>query len=182
MHIAPRLRKGSDSCKTSHNSLRQEEQEVRGRIRKEDRRKGTDNTVFANATSTVNNAFAPRKSKGNNVRFSDFASHTSSYVTDLGSVQSSVDILLHHKLPKARQRTDIVTQNYTPRGRLFGGYTTRGEGVTMASYRFPEVISAIHSICRHSTPLSRDRCSNTPVALHFLWYRRLSLLHPPCFP
>ena len=27
-------------------------------------------------------------------------------------------------------------------------------------------------------PLSRDRCSNTPVALCFLWYRRLSLLHP----
>ena len=28
------------------------------------------------------------------------------------------------------------------------------------------------------SPLSRDRCSNTPVALCFLWYRRLSLLHP----
>ena len=27
-------------------------------------------------------------------------------------------------------------------------------------------------------PLSRDRCSNTLVALCFLWYRRLSLLHP----
>ena len=27
-------------------------------------------------------------------------------------------------------------------------------------------------------PLSRDRCSNTPDALCFLWYRRLSLLHP----
>ena len=27
-------------------------------------------------------------------------------------------------------------------------------------------------------PLSRDRCSNTPVAQCFLWYRRLSLLHP----
>ena len=26
-------------------------------------------------------------------------------------------------------------------------------------------------------PLSRDRCSNTPVALCFLWYCRLSLLH-----
>ena len=29
-------------------------------------------------------------------------------------------------------------------------------------------------------PLSRDRCSNTPVALRSLWYRRLSLLQPPC--
>ena len=75
-----------------------------------------------------------------------FASHTTSHITELESVQSSVDILLQHKLPKARQRTNVVTQDYTPRGRLFGGYTTRGEGVTMASYRFPEVISAIHSI------------------------------------
>ena len=74
----------SDSCKTSHKSLRQEEREVRGRIRKEDRRKGTDNTVFANGASTVNNAFAPRKSK---VRF---ASHTTSHITELESVQSSV--------------------------------------------------------------------------------------------
>ena len=30
-------------------------------------------------------------------------------------------------------------------------------------------------------PLSRDGCSNTPVALCFLWYRRLSLLHPHFF-
>ena len=31
-------------------------------------------------------------------------------------------------------------------------------------------------------PLSRDTCSNTPVALCFLWYRRLSLLHDQFFP
>ena len=31
-------------------------------------------------------------------------------------------------------------------------------------------------------PISRDRCSNTPVALCFLWKRRLSLLHPHFFP
>ena len=31
-------------------------------------------------------------------------------------------------------------------------------------------------------PLSRDRCSNTPVALCFLWYRRLSLLYPHFSP
>ena len=30
-------------------------------------------------------------------------------------------------------------------------------------------------------PLSRDRCSNTPVALCLLSYRRLSLLHPQLF-
>ena len=31
-------------------------------------------------------------------------------------------------------------------------------------------------------PLLRNRCSNTPVALCFLWYRRLSQLHPHFFP
>ena len=31
-------------------------------------------------------------------------------------------------------------------------------------------------------PLSRDRGSNTPVALCFLWYRRLLLPHPHFFP
>ena len=35
---------------------------------------------------------------------------------------------------------------------------------------------------RNTPPLSRDRSSNTPVALCFLWYRRLSLLHPHFFP
>ena len=114
-------------------------------VRKENRSNQTDDAVLANgiAASGMDNAFAPRKSKDMKVRF---ASHTTSYITQLESVQSSVDILLQHKLPKARQRTNVVTQDYTPRGRLFGGYTTRGEGVTMASYRFPEVISAIHSI------------------------------------
>ena len=43
-----------------------------------------------------------------------------------------------HRLPEARQRTNVVTNDYTPRGRLFGGYTTRGEEVTIASYRFPQ--------------------------------------------
>ena len=108
---------------------------------KEDRSNRIDESFATNGTATsgMGNAFAPRKSK---VRF---ASHTTSHITQLESVQSSVDILLQHKLPKARQRTNVVTQDYTPRGRLFDGYTTRGEGVTMASYRFP-VISAIHSI------------------------------------
>ena len=31
-------------------------------------------------------------------------------------------------------------------------------------------------------PLLQDRCSNTPVALCFLWYRRLSLLRGHFFP
>ena len=32
---------------------------------------------------------------------------------------------------------------------------------------------------KYPPPHSPDRCSNTPVALCFLWYRRLSLPHPP---
>ena len=84
-----------------------------------------------------------KKSKDKKVRF---ASHTTSHTIELESVQSSVDILLQHKPPKARQRTNVVTPDYTPRGRLFGGYATRGKGVTMASYRFPEVTFAIHSL------------------------------------
>ena len=39
----------------------------------------------------------------------------------------------------------VVTQDYTPCGRLFGGYATRGEGATMVSYRFREAISPTHS-------------------------------------
>ena len=31
-------------------------------------------------------------------------------------------------------------------------------------------------------PLSRDRCSNALSHCGFLWYRRLSLLHPHFFP
>ena len=40
-----------------------------------------------------------------------------------------------------------------------------------------EVLSDLTEI----PPLSRDRRSNTPVALCFLWYVRLSLLHPQFF-
>ena len=77
---------------------------------------------------------------------SDFGCHTSSFTIDHESVQSSIRLLLDHRLPKARQRTNVVTPDYVPRGRLFGGYTTRGEGVTIGSYRFPQVVSAIHDI------------------------------------
>ena len=34
--------------------------------------------------------------------------------------------------------------SHQPRGRLFGAFTTRGEGITQASSRFPEIVSAIH--------------------------------------
>ena len=141
------------------------------------------------------------------VRF--FASHTTSHITQLESVQSSVDVLLKHKLPKARQRTNVVTQDYMPRGRLFGGYTTRGEGVTMASYRFPEVISAIHSIAATrpsgfadepylsaqlnsamSLPVHKDKNNHSTTWLialgNFtggrLWIESLVGTHPPPLP
>ena len=42
------------------------------------------------------------------------------------------DILLNHPLPKARQRTNIVSDDYIPEGRLFGAFATRGEGITQA--------------------------------------------------
>ena len=55
---------------------------------------------------------------------SDFGYHTSSFTIDHESVQSAIRLLLDHRLPKARQRTNVVTPDYVPRGRLFGGYAT----------------------------------------------------------
>ena len=116
-----------------------------GKVRQETRRRKTDDTVFTDSTtnsSTIDNAFTSEKSAYKRVNFANFDCHTSSFTTDLDSVKSSIDTLLRHRLPRARQRTNVVTQDYTPRGRLFGGYTTRGEGVTIASYRFPHVVTA----------------------------------------
>ena len=45
-------------------------------------------------------------------------------------------ILLDRPLPRARQRTNVCTEDYVPQGRLFGAYTTRGEGMTQATFRF----------------------------------------------
>ena len=53
------------------------------------------------------------------------------------------DILLNHPLPKARQRTNIVSEDYVPEGRLFGAFTTRGEGITQATFRFPLAVMAL---------------------------------------
>ena len=107
--------------------------------------------------NTQDTAFTIEKSH-DHLRFtdclhsSDSGCHTSSFTIDHESVQSSVRVLLDHRLPKARQRTNVVTPEYVPRGRLFGGYTTRGEGVTIASYRFPDVVSAIHDIAATRPP------------------------------
>ena len=46
------------------------------------------------------------------------------------SADEAKKILLEHPLPKAGQRTNIVSNDYIPEGRLFGAFATRGEGVT----------------------------------------------------
>ena len=40
---------------------------------------------------------------------------------DLYHYTHDIDILINHSLPKSRTRTNVVTAEYTPRGRLFGG-------------------------------------------------------------
>ena len=52
-------------------------------------------------------------------------------------------IILNYPLPKARQRTNIVSDDYIPEGRLFGTHTTRGEGITQATFRFPLAVKAL---------------------------------------
>ena len=52
-------------------------------------------------------------------------------------------IILDHPLPKARQRTNIVSDDYVPEGRPFGAFTTRGEGITQATFRFPLAVKAL---------------------------------------
>ena len=66
----------------------------------------------------------------------------------LESVKDDVLALLQHSLPKSRTRTNVVTNQYTPRGRLFGGYTTRGLGATHATWRFPEIVKSIMVLAR----------------------------------
>ena len=50
-------------------------------------------------------------------------------------VENAKKIVLEHSLPKARQRTDVSTKDYVPRGRLFGAFTSRGEGITNATHQ-----------------------------------------------
>ena len=59
------------------------------------------------------------------------------------TVDDARRILIEHPLPKARQRTNVCTDEYIPHGRLFGAFTTRGEGITQAIFRFPLAIAAI---------------------------------------
>ena len=66
--------------------------------------------------------------------------------TTLDDVHDEMLALMQHSLPKSRTRTNVVTTQYTPRGRLFGAYTTRGMGSTHATWRFPKVVQAIVKI------------------------------------
>ena len=61
-------------------------------------------------------------------------------------VENAKKIVPQHSLPKARQRTNVSTKQYVPGGRLFGGLTTRGEGIANATFRYPDVVSAIHTL------------------------------------
>ena len=45
------------------------------------------------------------------------------------SEDEAKEILLNHPLPKARQRTNIVSDDYISEGRLFGAYAARCEGL-----------------------------------------------------
>ena len=122
---------------------------MEGKVRRRTRRRRTGQSSFTHSTlstdvtsgsSTMDTAFTTEKSNDHLcstdcLHSSDFGCHISSFTIDHESVQSSIRLLLDHRLPKARQRTNVVTPDYVPRGRLFGGYTTRGEGVTIASYQ-----------------------------------------------
>ena len=132
-----------DGSSQSHDSLGT----MQGKVRRRTRRRRTGQSSFTNSTlstdvtsgnSTMDAALTTEKSTDHLCstdcpHSSDFGCHTSSFTIDHESVQSSIRLLLDHRLPKARQRTNVVTPDYVPRGRLFGGYTTRGEGVTIAS-------------------------------------------------
>ena len=65
-------------------------------------------------------------------------------------------VLLDHPLPKARQRTNVLTKDYIHQGRLFGAYTTRGEGVTQATFRFPLAVAAIMCLAATRGSLGTD--------------------------
>ena len=53
---------------------------------------------------------------------------------------------MRHSLPKAISRKNVQLPGYVPEGRLFGAFTTRGEGITQATYRYPKVVQAIHHL------------------------------------
>ena len=117
-----------DGSSQSHDSLGT----MQGKVRRKTRRKRTGQSSFTNSTlstnvtsgnSTMDTAFTTEKSNDHLcstdcTHSSDFGCHTSSFTIDHESVQSSIRLLLDHRLPRARQRTNVVTRDYVPRGRL----------------------------------------------------------------
>ena len=70
--------------------------------------------------------------------------HTTSSTIDPESVEDDIRMLMNHSLLESSQRTNVITADYTTRGRLFGAYTQRGLGITHASLKHPDVLTAIH--------------------------------------
>ena len=75
---------------------------------------------------------------------------------DMSEIEAK-DILLNHPLPKARQRTNIVSDDYVPEGRLFGAFTTRGEGITQATFRFPLAVMALMKLASSDYQFTRTK-------------------------
>ena len=97
-----------------------------------DARKEIDNStsIFTNSISSIDSPQC----------------HTTSSMIDPESIEDDIRVLMNHSLPKSPQRTNVITADYTPRGRLFGAYTRRGSGITHASLKYPDVLNAIHNI------------------------------------
>ena len=62
------------------------------------------------------------------------------------TLREAQEIIMRHTLPKAVSRKNNQLPEYVPEGRLFGAFTTRGEGITQATYRYPKVVQAIHHL------------------------------------
>ena len=45
------------------------------------------------------------------------------------TIEECKTTILNHPLPQTKHRTNVCTDSYIPQGRLFGAYTTRGEGI-----------------------------------------------------
>ena len=110
---------------------------------------GTETVVDAvdtiQADSVALDATPSRKGPRSSIDAADntTAREASEVSNDEMSEDDAKKIILDHPLPKARQRTNIVSDDYVPEGRLFGAFTTRGEGITQATFRFPLAVKAL---------------------------------------
>ena len=73
--------------------------------------------------------------------------HTTSSMIDPESIEDDIRVLMNHSSPKSPQHTNVITADYTPRGRLFGAYTQRGLGITYASLKYPNVLKCNSQYC-----------------------------------